>query len=123
VLTIQHNDFYNSTSATNSFLLADYQIFCTEMEHMAWIDCQKGNFLANLLSRPERVLSKKEQKQVALQNMFSCLFSKSNHFYFIHKVSFELELTSYMADAATNFPDGKTSNYSRYTVVLVFISL
>jgi hypothetical protein len=32
------------------------------MERTAEIDCQKGNILANLLSRPERVLSKKEQK-------------------------------------------------------------
>jgi hypothetical protein len=31
------------------------------MERMAEIDCKKGNFLANQLSRPERVLSKKEQ--------------------------------------------------------------
>jgi hypothetical protein len=28
--------------------------------------------------------------------MFSCLLSKSNRFYAIHIVSFELELTSYM---------------------------
>jgi hypothetical protein len=58
VLSIQHNDHYHSTSSTNSFLWEDYQIFCTEMERMPGIDCQKGNFLANHLSRPERVLSK-----------------------------------------------------------------
>jgi hypothetical protein len=62
VLIIQHNDLYHSTSTTNFFLLGDYQIFCTEMERMAGIDCQKGNFLAHQLSGPERVLSKKEQK-------------------------------------------------------------
>jgi hypothetical protein len=62
VLIIQHNDLYHSTSTTNSFLSADYQIFllkCAKMERMTGIDYQKGNFLANQLSRPERVLSKK----------------------------------------------------------------
>jgi hypothetical protein len=62
VLIIQHNNLYHSTSTTGSFLWADYQIFCTEMERMTGIDCQKGNFLANQLSRPEKVLSKKERK-------------------------------------------------------------
>jgi hypothetical protein len=62
VLIIQHNELYHSKSATNSFLWADYIIFWTEMERMTGIDCQKGNFLADQLTRPERVLSKKERK-------------------------------------------------------------
>jgi hypothetical protein len=40
------------------------------MERMTGIDCQNGNFLANQLSRQERVLSKKGRKYVVLQNMF-----------------------------------------------------
>jgi hypothetical protein len=100
LLIIQHNDLYLSTSSTNSFLWSDYQIFCSEMEHMTGIDCQKSNFLANQLSRPERVLSKNDRIYVDLQNMFSHLFSKSNHSYVIHIVSFELELTSYHLDHA-----------------------
>jgi hypothetical protein len=32
------------------------------MERMTGIACQKSNFLANHLGRPERVLSKNEQK-------------------------------------------------------------
>jgi hypothetical protein len=62
VLIIQQNDLYHSTCTTNSFIWGDYQIFFTEMERMTGIVCQKDNFLANQLSRPERVLSKKGRK-------------------------------------------------------------
>jgi hypothetical protein len=36
--------------------------------------------------------------------MFSCLLSKSNRFYAIHIVSFELELTSYIQTLLNNIP-------------------
>jgi hypothetical protein len=39
------------------------------MERMAGIDCHKGNYLVNQLGRPERVLSKKEQKQVFVSSL------------------------------------------------------
>jgi hypothetical protein len=39
--------------------------------------------------------------------MFSFLLSKSNRFYAIHIVSFELELTSYVIDGSEDHDDDK----------------